>query len=153
MLLYTSLLNLADLEAGASLLPALLLCALLDDLENSQQSDSHAAGVREDVSHASQGASKVQHTIMLSRSKYVVREVCLCHHMSSIALMISESTISMSCWLLHAVLAAVTNGQNNLLESSNALCCECCSQAQGSVARLWCCTGCRKAPDGQQVLF
>lgn len=47
--------------------------------------------MREDISHASQGSSKVQHTIMLSRSEYVVREVCLGQHMSCVALMISEA--------------------------------------------------------------
>lgn len=59
-----------------------------------------------------------------------------------------RSTISVSCWLLYVVLAAVTNGQNNLLESSNASCCECCSRAQGSAARPWHHTGSREGPDG-----
>lgn len=59
----------------------------------------------------------------------------------------------MSCWLLHVVLAAVTNGQNNLLESSDASCCGRCSRAQGSAAGPWHRTGSRVGPDGQRVSF
>lgn len=44
-----------------------------------------------------------------------------------------RSTKSVSCWLFHAVLAAVTRGQRDLLESSGCLVLWVLCWAQGSV--------------------
>lgn len=44
-----------------------------------------------------------------------------------------RSTKSVSCWLFHAVLAAVTRGQRDLLESSGCLVLSVLCWAQGSV--------------------